>query len=50
LKAGRRVRRFIVERASRRPARKRLAAGGALIALVGGDGAGKTTAVNGLHG
>jgi thymidylate kinase len=31
------------------PPRKRLAAGGALIALVGGDGAGKSTAVEGLH-
>jgi thymidylate kinase len=32
-----------------RPLRGRPAAGGALIALVGGDGAGKSTAVNALH-
>ena len=50
LRAGRRVRRFVTERAPRRPARKRLTAGGSLVALVGGDGAGKTTAVDGLHG
>lgn len=48
LKAGRRVRRFLFERAAGRPARKRLEAGGALVALVGGDGSGKTTAVEGL--
>ncbi|HYE16010.1 MAG TPA: hypothetical protein VD968_16330, partial [Pyrinomonadaceae bacterium] len=50
LKVGRRVKRFVTERAAGRPARKRLARGGALVALVGGDGAGKTTAVEGLHG
>lgn len=32
----------------RRPVRKRLVAGGAVVALVGGDGAGKSTAVDGL--
>ena len=32
-----------------RSARKRLASGGAMIALVGGDGAGKSTAVKDLH-
>jgi thymidylate kinase len=32
-----------------RSSRKRLASGGALIALVGGDGAGKSTAVKDLH-
>ncbi|HWS87568.1 MAG TPA: hypothetical protein VN282_11430 [Pyrinomonadaceae bacterium] len=50
VKVGRRVKRFFLERVAGRPARKRLAAGGALVALVGGDGAGKTTAVEGLHG
>ena len=49
-KVGRRARRLVAERAAGRPARKRLEAGGALVALVGGDGAGKTTAVDGLHG
>ena len=34
---------------SRRAPRKRLVAGGAVIALVGADGAGKSTAVAGLH-
>ena len=48
LKVGRRVKRLLFERAAGRPARKRLAAGGAMVALVGGDGAGKTTAVEGL--
>lgn len=33
----------------RRPARKRLATGGAVLALVGGDGAGKTTAVDEIY-
>ncbi len=32
----------------RRPVRKRLVTGGAVVALVGGDGAGKSTAVEGL--
>ncbi|HEV3469358.1 MAG TPA: hypothetical protein VG148_08565, partial [Pyrinomonadaceae bacterium] len=50
VRAGRRARRLLTERAAGRPARKRLTAGGALVALVGGDGAGKTTAVDGLHG
>ncbi|HEV2706291.1 MAG TPA: hypothetical protein VGV59_10230 [Pyrinomonadaceae bacterium] len=49
LKFGRRAKRLLVERALRRTARKQLVTGGALIALVGGDGAGKTTAVEGLH-
>jgi thymidylate kinase len=34
----------------RRPTKKYLIHGGAIIALVGGDGAGKSTAVNELHG
>ena len=32
----------------RKPTRKRLVAGGAVVALVGGDGAGKSTAVDGV--
>ena len=36
--------------ALRRPVRKTLVTGGAVIALVGGDGAGKSTAVEGLAG
>jgi thymidylate kinase len=40
----------LVHRMSGSPSRrKRLARGGALIALVGGDGAGKTTSVDALH-
>ena len=40
----------IVRRVSRRrPVRKRLESGGCLIALVGGDGSGKTTAVDDLN-
>lgn len=34
----------------RRPPRKRLVAGGALVALVGADGAGKSTAIDALDG
>ncbi len=34
--------------ALRRPVRKRLVAGGAVVAVVGGDGSGKSTAVEGL--
>lgn len=34
--------------ALRRPMRKRLVAGGAVVAIVGGDGAGKSTAVDGV--
>jgi thymidylate kinase len=34
----------------RRPTRNRLASGGKIIALIGGDGAGKSTAVDELHG
>jgi thymidylate kinase len=38
------ARRFVL----RRPVRKRLVTGGAVIAVVGGDGAGKSTAVDGI--
>jgi thymidylate kinase len=48
LKSWRRVFRA-VWRIFGHPPRKRLAAGGAMIALVGGDGAGKSTAVNELY-
>jgi thymidylate kinase len=33
-----------------RPGKKRLARGGAVVAIVGADGAGKSTVVDGLHG
>ncbi|MEK6282933.1 MAG: hypothetical protein AABN95_21455 [Acidobacteriota bacterium] len=45
LKLWRLVSKVVRERLLGRPARKHLGDGGALIALVGGDGAGKTTAV-----
>jgi thymidylate kinase len=48
-KLWRRVSRAARERLLGQSSRKRLASGGAIIALVGGDGAGKTTSVNGLH-
>ena len=38
------ARRFLL----RRPVRKRLVTGGAMVAIVGGDGSGKSTAVDGL--
>lgn len=40
------ARRYVV----RRPVRKRLVTGGAVVSLVGGDGAGKSTAVDGVVG
>lgn len=49
LKFWRRAHGVIRQRILRRPAKKRLAGGGAIIAIVGGDGAGKTTAVDGLY-
>jgi thymidylate kinase len=49
LKQWRWFRRVVGWLVTRRPPRKRLASGGAVIALVGGDGAGKSTAVLELH-
>jgi thymidylate kinase len=48
-KLGRRVTRLIDERLFRGSSRKRFVAGGLLIALVGGDGAGKTTTLGELN-
>jgi thymidylate kinase len=48
LRLGRRVTWGLRGRVLRRPVRKRLAGGGAVVALVGGDGAGKSTAVEGV--
>jgi thymidylate kinase len=50
LKLWRRVIEVIRQRVFRRSSRKRLTQGGAMIALVGGDGAGKSTAIDGLYG
>jgi thymidylate kinase len=49
LKLGRRVIRIIRRRVLKQNMYKRIMAGGAVIALVGGDGTGKTTVVNDLH-
>ena len=49
LKALRRVVGFMRRRIGGRPRRGRLANGGAIIALVGGDGAGKSSAIHELH-
>ena len=49
LKQWRWARRVTSWLVSRRSPKKRLGAGGALIALVGGDGAGKSTAVTAVH-
>jgi thymidylate kinase len=48
LRLTRRVAWSAHSRLTRRPVRKRLTGGGAVVALVGGDGAGKTTAVDGV--
>lgn len=50
LKPVRQVSRTMRERVFKRPSGKRLANGGAVIALVGGDGAGKTTAIGWMAG
>lgn len=49
LKLWRRVVNSFQRRVLRHTARARLASGGAMIAIVGGDGAGKSTAVNGIN-
>jgi thymidylate kinase len=49
LKLWRRVIVVIRQRVFRRSSRKRMAQGGAMIAVVGGDGAGKSTAIDGLY-
>ena len=49
LKAWRRVAQGVQRRLEGRTAKPRLASGGALVAVIGGDGAGKTTAVTELH-
>lgn len=49
LKLARRVSRSVRRRLGRGLPRMRLASGGAMIALVGGDGAGKSTALGDLH-
>jgi thymidylate kinase len=48
LKIWRRLEGGIQRRVFRSSTKKRLASGGLMIAIVGGDGSGKTTAVNGL--
>jgi thymidylate kinase len=49
LRIWRTVSRRIERRVFKRVSKKQLASGGALIAIVGGDGSGKTTATNELH-
>ena len=48
LKPARQIMRVTRERVFKRSSRKRLAQGGAIVALVGGDGSGKTTSVREL--
>lgn len=50
LKLWRRAARAVRVRVLRQAQRRRLRAGGRLVAVVGGDGAGKSTAVDALHG
>ena len=49
LKLWRRLFRGVQRRAFGYVPRKRMASGGLMVAVVGGDGAGKTTAIDGLH-
>ncbi|MFN3652469.1 MAG: hypothetical protein ACK47B_23075 [Armatimonadota bacterium] len=46
---GRRLQKLARNRLPRRGTRKLLSNGGAMVALLGGDGAGKTSAADGLH-